>query len=192
MKKLIRIFLILVLFVLFAGSGCENSTSPTTEENKIVAMDRIDYVDVVYKTLNDLQDAKVYKEVTSYSWNRKEEIKKIDPDMVVLHFSCFYDPARGEIDYQEKFLPFLKYMASSTGPIFLIYSWAELTEAHRQTIIKDANIASHLIAVFGNLDYFNEQSESLQHLKEHVKLLLEGCPPELLVPFSAAGSQIAN
>jgi len=76
--------------------------------------------DDINEILDDLNGIQIDKEATSLAWARDESIRVKEPDLIIIHHSCFY----GETKHHEaeaKFLNFLRYMAK-TKTKFLIYT----------------------------------------------------------------------
>jgi len=68
------------------------------------------------------------KETTSLMWQRDEQVLRLNPDVIVMHFSAFYDetsPDHGDHRLEN----FLTYMSASKAN-FLIYS--RMTDAQRR------------------------------------------------------------
>ncbi len=60
------------------------------------------------------------KETTSLAWHRDEEVLRLNPDLIVLHFSAFYETTSTS-DPEDRLGDFLRYVAGSKAQI-LIYS----------------------------------------------------------------------
>lgn len=106
----------------------------TLEEPNVVLMDSA-IRDVVYdpqtrasggSNADDLTDIlkdlpiRLIKETTSLNWRRDQQILEQDPDLIVIHLSCFYDRTN-VLDSDERFKSFLRYMLPSRSK-FLIYT----------------------------------------------------------------------
>jgi hypothetical protein len=68
------------------------------------------------------------KETTSLMWQRDEQVLRLNPDVIVMHFSAFYDETSPD-DGDHRLENFLTYMSASKA-MFLIYS--RMTDAQRR------------------------------------------------------------
>jgi hypothetical protein len=78
--------------------------------------------DDITDILSDL-NIDIVKENTSINWRREEQVRRMDPDLIIIHFSCFY-PTTDNRDAAKKFRSFLEYMWDSRAR-FLVYTRAE-------------------------------------------------------------------
>lgn len=140
--KIVRLMLVLTWSVAVIGMLLWAVNSYVYEKN-ITESDELDIVimdstlrDVVYdkdawlvgrtnadeitEILDDIQNLKLTKETTSLNWNREDQVLKMNPRLIVIHASCFYDKTFVE-DADRKFFSFLHYMNKS-DIIFIIYS----------------------------------------------------------------------
>ena len=140
--KTIRLFLILAWSFAIVGLGVwlappllQGQGSEPGKLKPVVLMDST-LRDVVYDiedfkvgrtnadSINEILDGipgiNLHKETTNLKWDREEEVLKMDPKLIVMHISCFYDTTNIE-DGQRKFFSFLTYMANSNIK-FIIYS----------------------------------------------------------------------
>jgi hypothetical protein len=62
----------------------------------------------------------IIKENTSLQWERQQEVFEMDPDLIIIHLSCFYSETT-PLDSDKKFRDFLEYMAKSRTK-FLVYT----------------------------------------------------------------------
>lgn len=140
--KTIRLFLVLVWSVAIFGmivwlvNAYIVKYSPPTKENLSVVIMDSPLRDVVYdhdgwlkgrtnadeitEILDDIPNIKLTKETTSLEWEREDQVLKLNPKLIVIHVSCFYDCTSIE-DSDRKFFSFLSYMAKSDIS-FIIYS----------------------------------------------------------------------
>ena len=58
--------------------------------------------DDITDILSDL-NIDIVKENTSINWRREEQVRRMDPDLIIIHFSCFY-PTTDYRDAAKKFL----------------------------------------------------------------------------------------
>jgi len=77
--------------------------------------------DDITDAIDDLR-IQITKETTSLAWYREEQVLKLDPDLIVIHLSAFYDQTNPR-DSDRKLDGFLRYMANSRAK-FIIYSRA--------------------------------------------------------------------
>jgi hypothetical protein len=75
--------------------------------------------DDITDILSDLP-VQVIKETTSLMWRRDEQVLRLSPDLIVVHFSAFYDTTNAD-DGDQRLEDFLKYLSNGTAR-FLIYS----------------------------------------------------------------------
>jgi len=75
--------------------------------------------DDITDVLSDLP-VTIIKETTSLLWRRDEQVLRVNPDLVVLHFSAFYSTTTSD-DSDKRLEDFLQYM-SGVKTRFLIYS----------------------------------------------------------------------
>ena len=75
--------------------------------------------DDITEVLSDLQIT-IIKETTSLRWQRDEQVLRVNPDLVVLHFSAFYSTTTPD-DCDKRLEEFLQYM-SGAKTRFLMYS----------------------------------------------------------------------
>ena len=77
--------------------------------------------DVISGFLADLEVLDLRKESTNPQWNREDVIVSWNPDLIILHYSCFATETRQEAAY-ERLDTFLEYIAGSTKAHILMYS----------------------------------------------------------------------
>ena len=76
--------------------------------------------DVISDFLADFGVLDLRKESTNPQWNREDVIVSWNPDLIILHFSCFASETVQEAAY-EKLGTFLEYIAGSTKSHILMY-----------------------------------------------------------------------
>jgi len=141
--KLLRLLLILTwsiaivgisayIYNIYANAKAKDSSSSLS---KVVIMDS-PLRDVVYdinswklgstnadeitEILDDIEGLSLVKETTSLLWNREDQVISQNPDLIIIHASCFYDQTNIE-DGDRKFFSFLEYL-KNTKIKLLIYS----------------------------------------------------------------------
>ena len=82
--------------------------------------------DDISDVLDDLP-IKIIKETTSLKWDRDEQVRQLDPDLIVIHLSAFYGQTTPG-DREDKLELFLDFMAESRTK-FILYSRVSLDNA---------------------------------------------------------------
>jgi len=77
--------------------------------------------DEISEILDDL-NVHILKETTNINWNRDKQLSLLNPDLIIIHYSCFYPNTNPE-DTENKFKSFLRSMAETKSQ-FLIYTRA--------------------------------------------------------------------
>jgi len=77
--------------------------------------------DVISNFLADFGVLDLRKESTHPQWNREDVIISWNPDLIIMHFSCFGTETVEKRGYA-KLTSFLEYVASSTDSYILMYS----------------------------------------------------------------------
>ena len=75
--------------------------------------------DDISEIIDDLP-IRITTEKTSLIWRREEQVRKMEPDLIVIHLSCFYERTN-VLDSDERFRSFLRYMKNSKTK-FLVYT----------------------------------------------------------------------
>jgi len=75
--------------------------------------------DDITDVLSDLS-VSLIKETTSLLWRRDEQVLRLDPDLIVMHFSAFYSTTTPD-DGDRRLEEFLRYMAGAKAR-FILYS----------------------------------------------------------------------
>lgn len=70
----------------------------------------------------------VIKETTSLVWRRDEQVLRLSPDLIVVHFSAFYSTTTPD-DGDKRLEDFLKYLSSARAR-FLLYSRMSAQQVH--------------------------------------------------------------
>ena len=97
---------------------------------------------------------RLIKETTSLDWRREEQVVQLEPDLIVIHRSCFYDQTKPYTDDSRKFDSFLEYVGkTSPATRFLVYSRAFTSEQFRQQWI--ANVENKLPMLQGRITTFH-------------------------------------
>lgn len=81
---------------------------------------------VLVPLLKDLEELELNSETTSPGWDLHEQVFNSNPDLIIIHASCFLKHTRQPEDLERlnsnPFKAFLKYMASKKKTKFLVYS----------------------------------------------------------------------
>ncbi len=75
--------------------------------------------DDITNVLKDLP-IRLIKETTSLQWSREEQVRQVNPQLIVMHLSCFYSETNID-DSDRKFWSFIEYMCD-TDVKFIVYS----------------------------------------------------------------------
>lgn len=106
--------------------------------------------DDIREILDDI-DLQIYfpREPTSLDWRGEEQVIKINPDLIIIHGSAFYDQTHLE-DSEKKFLSFLRYMVDEIEAKFLIYSrgFCELGEDYWRGYYEEETGLKNRIEIF--------------------------------------------
>ncbi len=142
--KLIRLILILVWSIALAGiaawlmaplisqTGQAKNKVVVTMDSPLLVYDEVDpehpsgstNTDKISQALKGISELSVSQVSTNLDWNREDEVRNKNPDLIILHLSAFasetlsHDTSHAE---QRKLLSFLQYMADSKTK-FLVYS----------------------------------------------------------------------
>ncbi len=73
----------------------------------------------------------IYKETTSLLWHRDQQVLDMNPDLIIIHLSCF-DSETDVKDSDKKFRSFLNYMRESHSR-FLVYTRGPRADASEET-----------------------------------------------------------
>jgi hypothetical protein len=103
------------------------------------------------------------KETTGLQWQRDQQVMDLDPDLVVIHLSCFYEETN-TADSDKRFRSFLAYMEKSRAK-FLVYSRGP---------------------------HGKSAAEKEQRWQEHLAFLYETLPQERLQLFIVPGGERAS
>ena len=132
--------------------------------------------DDINDILDDIDSLQIYKEATSVEWTREETIRVMDPDLIIIHHSCFIGGTEHH-GYEKRFRNFLEYMRN-TKTFFLIYSRSELFNGGFGEAIIDV-LEDKIPELEGRLFLFNFRGEKnfkdilvAQDLKNQVKKIL--------------------
>jgi hypothetical protein len=75
--------------------------------------------DDLTEILKDLP-VQLIAETTNLQWRREQQILELEPDLIIIHLSCFYSKT-DVLDSDERFRSFLRYMIQSKAK-FLVYT----------------------------------------------------------------------
>ena len=116
--------------------------SPVDTDRKVVVLMDSTLPEVVYDpqtqsnggtNADDISDAlddlpiQIVKETTSLIWDRDEQVLQLDPDLIIIHLSAFYDQTNPQ-DSGRKLESFLRFVAISRAH-FIMYSRAPTLES---------------------------------------------------------------
>ena len=74
----------------------------------------------------------MYKETTSLLWHRDQQVLDMNPDLIIIHLSCFYSETDVR-DSDNRFRSFLDYMHESHSR-FLVYTRGPAKNASKETM----------------------------------------------------------
>ena len=116
-------------------------------------------------------------ESTSLQWHREQQVLDLNPDLVIVHHSCFYDEMASG-DPHEKFVSFLSFMSDSRAK-YIVYTrgfWQdenpEGLELWKQNLIQNSGLDPQRLFVFPLRGNFEQETLTFNNLINARKLKL--------------------
>lgn len=199
--RIIRLILILVWSITLAGIAAwlvaPMIAQPTQVRNKVVVtMDSPLLVydsensgtgrtntDEIDNALKDIKGISLVQVSTNLAWDREEEVRSKNPDLIIIHASAFASETLSpETRHSEerKLISFFEYMVGSSAK-FLVYSRSPLLEDVEDQQARIQAIERKVPGIQGRIQFFNfvpgkpkkfRDPEVQRELKKQVRSIL--------------------
>lgn len=109
--------------------------------------------DEIYNSLKDIKNITIDKETTNLQWNREEEVRSKNPDLIILHLSAFHSETQAHAG-DRKLISFFEYVAN-TKSLFLVYTRSPFLEDDTGQQAWISQLERRIHSLKGRIQFFN-------------------------------------